>query len=99
MKVVQFNFRRFFSCLSVFFNFLKRILFRGRQRKSSQSEDDALPTSVTVDSTDPADQVSNFLAKYNTTEVSLSLCSVSRFKEKVCCNHLNLVCLHYLYCA
>lgn len=63
MKVVYFNLRRFFSCISIFFNFIKRILFRSRQRKSSRSEDDALPTLVTVASTDPPvsyDQVGNF---------------------------------------
>lgn len=63
MKVVYFNLRRFFSCISIFFNFIKRILFRSRQRKSSRSEDDALPTLVTVASTDLSvnyDQVGNF---------------------------------------
>lgn len=62
MKVVHFNFRRFFSCFSILFNFIKRILFRSRQRKSSRSEDDVLPTLVTVAS-DPQvnhDQVGNF---------------------------------------
>lgn len=62
MKVVHFNFRRFFSCFSILFNFIKRILFRSRQRKSSRSEDDVLPTLVTVASDSPVnhDQVGNF---------------------------------------
>lgn len=62
MKVVHFNFRRFFSCFSILFNFIKRILFRSRQRKSSRSEDDVLPTLVTVASDPPVnhDQVGNF---------------------------------------
>lgn len=62
MKVVHFNFRRFFSCFSILFNFIKRILFRSRQRKSSRSEDDVLPTLVTVASDTPVnhDQVGNF---------------------------------------
>ena len=62
MKVVHFNFRRFFSCFSILFNFIKRILFRSRQRKSSRSEDDVLPTLVTVASDPPInhDQVGNF---------------------------------------
>ena len=62
MKVVHFNFRRFFSCFSILFNFIKRILFRSRQRKSSRSEDDVLPTLVTVASDPPLnhDQVGNF---------------------------------------
>ena len=60
MKVVHFNFRRFFSCFSILFNFIKRILFRSRQRKSSRSEDDVLPTLVTVASDLNHDQVGNF---------------------------------------
>lgn len=62
MKVVHFNFRRFFSCFSILFNFIKRILFRSRQRKSSRSEDDILPTLVTVASHPQVnyDQVGNF---------------------------------------
>ena len=60
MKVVHFNFSRFFSCFSILFNFIKRILFRSRQRKSSRSEDDVLPTLVTVASDLNHDQVGNF---------------------------------------
>ena len=48
MKIVHLNFRRFFSCFSFFISFIKKILFRGRQRKSSQSDKDSIPTSVTV---------------------------------------------------
>lgn len=48
MKIVHFNFRRFFSCFSFFITFIKKILFRGRQRKSSQSDKDSIPTSVAV---------------------------------------------------
>ena len=58
MKVVQFNFRRVFSCFSFLINFIKNILFRRRQRKSSQTENETLPTSVMVTSGDSAhDQV------------------------------------------
>lgn len=45
---MHFNFRRFFSCFSFFITFIKKILFRGRQRKSSQSDKDSIPTSVAV---------------------------------------------------
>lgn len=48
MKIVHFTFRRFFSCFSFFITFIKKILFRGRQRKSSQGDKDSIPTSVTV---------------------------------------------------
>lgn len=50
MKVVRVSFRRFFSCVSFLISFIKNILFRRRQRKSSQTENETLPTSVTVTS-------------------------------------------------
>ncbi|XP_078384554.1 receptor-binding cancer antigen expressed on SiSo cells-like isoform X2 [Oculina patagonica] len=50
MKIVRFNFGRFFSCFSFFISFIKRILFRGRQRKSSQSESGSLLVTVGNDS-------------------------------------------------
>lgn len=58
MKIVHFTFRRFFSCFSFFITFIKKILFRGRQRKSSQGDKDSIPTSVTVS----RDQVSFILS-------------------------------------
>ena len=54
MKVVQVSFRRFFSCVSFLISFIKNILFRRRQRKSSQTENETLPTSVMVTSGDSA---------------------------------------------
>lgn len=58
MKIVHFTFRRFFSCFSFLITFIKKILFRGRQRKSSQGDKDSIPTSVTVS----RDQVSFILS-------------------------------------
>lgn len=54
MKVVQVSFRRFFSCVSFLISFIKNILFKRRQRKSSQTENETLPTSVMVTSGDSA---------------------------------------------
>ncbi|XP_068737320.1 receptor-binding cancer antigen expressed on SiSo cells-like [Montipora capricornis] len=50
MKVVQLNFRRVCSCLTFLIGFIKNILFRRRQRKLSHGENERLPTSVMVTS-------------------------------------------------
>lgn len=55
MKIVHFNFRRFFSCFSFFISFIKRIFFRGRHRKSSQNESVNLQVTIGNDSS-PIDQ-------------------------------------------
>lgn len=67
MKIVHFNFRRIFTCFSFLVTIFKKILFRGRRRKSSQTKDDTqacdtLPTSVKV--TTSEDQVREKLKSY-----------------------------------